>query len=194
MVKNMIQEERMKNYFIDSARQIIKGEGIKALSVRTVAERAGYSYATLYNYFDNLRDLILVCIDGFLKEVEEFINENTNNSKKGIKGIENKSIALANYFVQYPDIFGLIFLEQISDISNDKMTEKLNIFFDNLFKPDWEKCFVDKSFNHKIIDNKINSHKNMLIGILLWYINRRTPKDFKDFIKLLKMNLNEILI
>jgi len=192
MVKNVIQEERMKNYFIDSARQIIKGEGIKALSVRTVAERAGYSYATLYNYFENLRELILVCVEGFLKEAEEFIENNAVQSKNGIKGIESKSIAFSNFFIQYPDIFTLIFLEEVSDISNDKMIEKINTFFNHIFKEEWEKCFIDKSVNHSKIDELILLHKNMLIGILIWYINRRTPKEYSDFIKLLKKNINAI--
>jgi len=192
MVKNMIQEERMKNYFIDSARQIIKGEGIKALSVRTVAERAGYSYATLYNYFENLRELILVCVEGFLNEAEEFIESHSVKSKSGIKEIENKTIAFSNYFVQYPDIFALIFLESISEVSNDKMIDKLNEFFESIFKDGWEKCFVDKSISHSKIDDIKLLHKNMLIGTLLWYINRKTPKEYADYIKLLKKNLKAI--
>ena len=51
MEKKEIQEQRMRGYFIQATKEIIKGEGIKSVSVRNIADRAGYSYATLYNYF-----------------------------------------------------------------------------------------------------------------------------------------------
>ena len=58
MEKKEIQEQRMRQYFIDAAKEIIKGEGLKCISTRNVSDRAGYSYATMYNYFKNINDLI----------------------------------------------------------------------------------------------------------------------------------------
>ena len=51
MERKKIQEERIRGYFIQATKEILKGEGLSALSVRNIADRAGYSYATLYNYF-----------------------------------------------------------------------------------------------------------------------------------------------
>ena len=62
MDKKSILEQRMKGYFIQAAMEILRGEGIKDLSVRNVAEKAGYSYATLYNYFKDLNELLSLCI------------------------------------------------------------------------------------------------------------------------------------
>ena len=52
---NIIQEERIRKYFIDAAKELIRGEGLSVVTARNVAERAGYSYATLYNYFKDIR-------------------------------------------------------------------------------------------------------------------------------------------
>ena len=49
-----VQEMRMKNYFIQATKEILKSEGIKHVSVRSVADRAGYSYTTMYNYFKEI--------------------------------------------------------------------------------------------------------------------------------------------
>ena len=49
MKNKEIQEKRMRDYFIQATREILKGEGIESISVRNIADRAGYSYATLYN-------------------------------------------------------------------------------------------------------------------------------------------------
>ena len=55
----------MRGYFIQAAKEILKGEGLESMSVRNIADQAGYSYATLYNYFKDVKDLILECIKDF---------------------------------------------------------------------------------------------------------------------------------
>ena len=54
-----LKEQRIKGYFIQAAKEILVGEGIKSLSVRSVSERAGYSYTTIYNYFENSINIIM---------------------------------------------------------------------------------------------------------------------------------------
>ncbi|NLT49326.1 MAG: TetR/AcrR family transcriptional regulator, partial [Ignavibacteria bacterium] len=41
MTKNEIHEKRMKEYFIQATKELLKGEGLKVVSVRNVAEQAG---------------------------------------------------------------------------------------------------------------------------------------------------------
>ena len=53
MDKKEIQRQRMMKYFIEAGKQIILEEGVKNVTVRKVADLAGYSYATLYNYFED---------------------------------------------------------------------------------------------------------------------------------------------
>ena len=62
MRNRQIQEERIKTYFLDSAKNLLRAEGLKGVSVRNVAYRAGYSYATLYNYFKDIeKDHLCPC-------------------------------------------------------------------------------------------------------------------------------------
>ena len=55
-----IKRSRMMKYFIDAANKIIKKRGIDAVNIRDTANLAGYSSATLYNYFDNLTHLVFL--------------------------------------------------------------------------------------------------------------------------------------
>jgi len=67
----LIKKQRVTRYFIDAARAIAKEEGVSAITIRSVAERAGYNSATLYNYFENLDQLIaFVCIDSISDMIE----------------------------------------------------------------------------------------------------------------------------
>ena len=61
--------------FNEANKETLKGEGLKAVSVRTVSEQAGYSFATLYNYFKDLNELIFICVKDFMMECETLIDE-----------------------------------------------------------------------------------------------------------------------
>jgi len=100
-----IQEQRMKNYFIQATKEILKGEGLKCISVRNVADRAGYSYATLYNYFKDIKDLIFECVVDFQQECEEFVKAESKKSSAGKEKIKAVTTAYIKYFIQYPGIF-----------------------------------------------------------------------------------------
>lgn len=77
MRNRQIQEERIKTYFLDAAKNLLRAEGLKGVSVRNVAYRAGYSYATLYNYFKDINDLLFRCVEDFCQEVGDFVAART---------------------------------------------------------------------------------------------------------------------
>lgn len=59
-----IKRQRVMRYFVDAAREIANTDGLEAINIRSVANRAGYNSASLYNYFENLDELIaFTCID-----------------------------------------------------------------------------------------------------------------------------------
>ncbi len=53
-----IKRLRIMAYFITAADQIIHEEGIEKATIRSIAKRAGYNSATIYNYFNDLEHLI----------------------------------------------------------------------------------------------------------------------------------------
>ncbi|MFS0660966.1 TetR/AcrR family transcriptional regulator [Niallia alba] len=71
-----IQRKRMAGYFIEATQSIIEKEGIENLTIRKISSLAGYNSATLYNYFDDLNQLIsFSLIDSVL---EYFIHINNS--------------------------------------------------------------------------------------------------------------------
>ena len=105
MKNKEIQEERIKGYFIEAAKEMLKGEGLKSISVRNIADRAGYSYTTLYNYFKDLNELIFLCVKDFQNECAQSISDEVRNKPQGFEKIKAITKAYINYFVQYPGIF-----------------------------------------------------------------------------------------
>lgn len=194
MVKNEIQEQRMKGYFIEAAKEMLKGEGLKSISVRNIAERAGYSYTTLYNYFKDLNELIFLCVKDFQDECELFINDEIKKQPRGLEKIKAISKAYINYFVQYPGIFELFYIEKISNIgSKQPTTELICTFLDRLCLEEWEYCIKQQITTTEEADIYTKQLRFSVAGMLLLYLNRLQPTDYKEFIALTEAQLNQIL-
>ena len=69
MVKKEIQRKRTMTYFINATEELIHEIGINKITLRKVADRAGYNSATLYNYFENLDHLIFYAA---MKNIKEY--------------------------------------------------------------------------------------------------------------------------
>lgn len=193
MEKKEIQEQRMRGYFIQATKQILKGEGIRSVNVRNIADHAGYSYATLYNYFKDVKDLVFECVVDFQEECAEFVAAETKNSPRGIEKIKSIAKSYMKYFVQYPGIFDIFFLERINEISNKRSNvELIYTLLDRLSADEWDYC----------VDNNIVSAETAVIvkdqihyvvtGILLFYMNRRHPDSYDKFMELSEIQLDTI--
>lgn len=58
LIKKDLQKQRTMRFFIDATKEIAESEGMKKISIRNVAEKAGYNSATIYNYFKNADTLV----------------------------------------------------------------------------------------------------------------------------------------
>lgn len=194
MERKKIQEQRMRGYFIQATKEILKGEGIKSISVRNIAEQAGYSYATLYNYFKDIKDLVFECVVDFQEECTEQIKAQTGHLPHGANRIKAITKSYMQYFVQYPGIFELFFLEKISDLSNKpENTVRIVSFLDRLCEEEWQFCINQNIYQAEEAKNKAEQMKLVVTGILLYYINRLHPDSYSDFVKTADKQITLIL-
>ena len=165
-----IQEQRMKKYFIDACKALICGEGYKAVSVRTIAEQAGYSSATLYNYFSDTKNLVRLCVDEFIEEMKEFVFS-VPTDLKGKDAVRHYAKRFIMYFVQYPDIFHVIYTEDIYEIRRtDNFRSKTLALFDEIFS------------RSEMESRKEAAQLELsLTALLLFYLNRFSPRSYQDF-------------
>ncbi|MFA6599132.1 MAG: TetR/AcrR family transcriptional regulator [Ignavibacteriaceae bacterium] len=184
----------MKSYFIQATKEILKGEGLKCISVRNVAERAGYSYATLYNYFKDVKDLIFECVLDFQEECEEFVKGETESTPSGPGKIKAIAKAYIKYFIQYPGIFELFFLEKTNELAHKQPTIMLIYsFLDKLSENEWDFCIKTDSMNAEEAVITRDTLHYTVIGMLLFYLNRRQPVTYKEFTERVEIQLNTIL-
>jgi len=189
-----IQETRMKGYFIQAAKEILRGEGIKCASVRNISEKAGYSYSTMYNYFKDVNDLIFLCVSDFQEECKQYATTKIKKDTVGTAKIKAMALAYIDYFVEYPGIFDLFYLTKMSDFGNKQSTiDVISNSLNDICETDWDYC----AKNGILASDKIEDQKSQLqycvIGLLLLYLNRRTPDSYLEFIKLANRKINHVL-
>jgi len=180
--KKEIQEQRMKGYFIQATKEMLKGEGLKSLSVRKIADRAGYSYATMYHYFKDVQELIFVCVQDFQDECRDMVEAGTKGLLPGKEKISAKVSLYIQFFIDYPGIFELFYLEKMNDIERKQPVSALiYTFLTRLCQPEWEYCINQGVFSR---DEALARQKELnyaVTGMMLHYLNRRQPADYKDF-------------
>jgi len=194
MERKQIQEQRIKGYFIQATKDLLKGEGLRMVSVRNIADRAGYSYATLYNYFKDVKDLVFECVQDFQKECEEMIITDTKDSPQGLEKIKTITKSYIKYFVQYPGIFELFYTEKVTELQNKQQTvEMINTFLDKLTNDEWNYCISENLVSMDEAILKRGQLKYLVTGLLLLYISRRHPSSYQDFMNDVESQLNSVL-
>jgi AcrR family transcriptional regulator len=189
-----IQSERIRRYFIDAAKELLRGEGLRSVSTRSVAEKAGYSYATLYNYFKDINDLVFECVKDFQEECEDIVKSKTKKARPGTEKIKAITSAYIDYFIEYPGTFELCFLEKIRGIGERKeLTELIYTFLDRLCEEQWNYCIAEKIMKPKKVGQKRNELRFTVMGLLLFYENRRQPGSYTEFLSLTDSVIGKIL-
>lgn len=188
MEKKKIQTKRKRSYFIEATKSLIEENGVEGLTVKKIAQRAGYATGTLYNYFDNLNVLLFNCI---LDYFEELYNE-LSNIQVVDGDYQNYLLTLmavyTDYFTQKPEIYYLIYLKNLGPIEavNDGKTfrPKISSLLKNALI-DYYKS-NDVSITKKELEIIGSLITNSLHGNLLFYINKKsdlTIEKLKEKIK-----------
>jgi len=184
----------MKGYFIQATKELLKSEGLIGVNVRSVAEKAGYSYTTMYNYFKDLNELVFYCVEDFFNECREFSEERTANTPDGIEKLKLKIAAYANYFIEYPGIFDLFFLERMGDLRQKQSAiELISLSLDRICDREWAYCLDHNLVQFKDAELIKSQVRYTVIGLLLLYINRVTPTSYSEFVQRLNAQLDMII-
>lgn len=194
MKNKELQEQRMKGYFIQATKELLKGEGLKSINVRSIADQAGYSFATLYNYFKDVKELVFLCVNDFQEECTSEIVQKTGNIPQGTERIRAITKEYILYFVQYPSIFNLFFIEKLGDIGQKQPAANLIFtFLDRLCADDWEYCLNKRNGKLEDIELAKQQLKFASCGMLLYYMNRIQPASYQEFTATVDNQIDSIL-
>ncbi|CAD7288482.1 hypothetical protein LMG7974_01030 [Campylobacter majalis] len=139
-----IKKTRMMKYFINAANEIIQKDGIDAVNIRNAANLAGYSSATLYNYFDNLTHLVFLATFNQLEEYNKALSKNIAECENSLEVYMRVCKCFCDYSYAKPEIYELLFfahndgkfdgyIEQYYELYPNKDKNKLPKFLNDMF-------------------------------------------------------------
>lgn len=125
-----LKKQRMYTYFIDAALSIIEENDINNVTIRAVADRAGYNSATLYNYFDNLDHLKYFAVLSYLNNYTESIDYHIQKTDTYLDRYKKIWLTFSTYAFQYSIYFQLLFFSELSHNSNEYIKQYYTYFPD----------------------------------------------------------------
>ena len=193
MTNKSLQEQRMRGYFMQATKELLKGEGLKSINVRNIAQQAGYSYATLYNYFRDVRELVFLCVNDFQQECAADIEIKVKDIPAGTERIKAITQAYIAYFVQYPSVFNLFFIEKLGDIGQKQPAANLiYTFLNRLCEEDWEYAVWEQNVDRSKADETKEELTYLTCGMLVYYMNRIQPSDYNEFTEKAGRQINSV--
>ena len=113
------RRKRIMVNFVEATRELLQSEGVDGLSIRKIANEAGYNSATMYNYF---RDLEHVTLFGSVCYLREYVMALASSIKPDMNALERfRTIyhCFNSFAFRYPDIFHNMFFGRYSDMLED---------------------------------------------------------------------------
>ena len=114
MDKLDIKKRRVMMYFIEATQDLILNEGIENLSIKKIADKAGYNTATIYNYFEDLEELILYSSVDYLKIYLKDLRDEISSDMKAIEIYETIYKVFVHHSFEKPEIFHTLFFGKYS--------------------------------------------------------------------------------
>ncbi|MFW6264660.1 MAG: TetR/AcrR family transcriptional regulator [Bacillota bacterium] len=188
--RKAIQEQRKRGYFIEAAKKIIREEGVEKLTVKKVADLAGFAPGTLYNYFADINELLYFCAGDFWEECRDNVFAKEDKSKDLKRSISEFSKAYTEYFINNPNIFELMFLKDFNEfIKEAPEPPEVAIQLHNILKKGAKEGLIleDKL---EVIEELIG---NSIHGLLLFYIKKRSNASKEEILKLIEEEIDFLL-
>lgn len=132
MDNKTIKKRRIMTYFIEAANEIIKEEGINSITIRKVADKAGFNSATIYNYFENLDHLVLFAAMKHIKEYALALPEYLHNVNNALDRFIKVWECFCYYSFKEPEIYYAIFFANLDKDLSDYIGDYYRLFPEEL--------------------------------------------------------------
>lgn len=174
--RTLIKQQRIIKYFIEAANEIIKKDGLNAVTIRKTADLAGYTSATLYNYFDNLQHLVFLATMTYLEQYNAALPKYLEGSENSIERYMLVCKCFAEHSFTDPEIYELLYFTH-SDEKLEEYTQQYYDLFPEKIVNDWP-----APLNKIYVLNSIYSRSYMMLDDCVQdgFITKDNAKDFND--------------
>ncbi|MDR1801581.1 MAG: TetR/AcrR family transcriptional regulator [Lachnospiraceae bacterium] len=195
--------------FINTTQEMMDSEGMANLSIRKVADKTGFHNSTIYLYFNDFDELLLLAS---MKHFKEYAHALGELSKKDYCATQLFLLVWEHFCdscFKYPDIFYNFFYGKRSNDIESIMKKYYSIFPDELstFSPEIESMYFGNNHSERsfmmlkplinedtsVTQDNVNMINDVIIGHCKYILEQLCEDESKDcehtkaeFIKMLK--------
>lgn len=124
-----LKRKRIMIYFIEATEKLIRSEGVEGVSIRKIANEAGYNSATIYNYFNDLEHLVLFGSVCYLREYIVTLGKSLKPDMTSVDRYRTIYKCFNKVAFRYPEIFHNMFFGRYSH----KLSSVIRVYYQELF-------------------------------------------------------------
>jgi len=106
------ESEQRRKDIIKAVRSLIKTGGAREITLRKVAEKAGFSTTVVYNLFQNKATLITQAMDSDLLDLVKAMRNSIDAKLPLLENIRRVGRAYVTFGMRHPDQYALVFMER----------------------------------------------------------------------------------
>lgn len=132
MGRKEIQLTRMWEYFVDATAKIIEEQGIENVTIRKIADLAGFTSSTIYNYFEELSHLVFFASMRF---TQEYSKELSDYMAKGQNSIEKWLLSwecFCKHSFNNPQVYHAVFIADLGTKPEELLKHYFEVFQNDL--------------------------------------------------------------
>jgi len=110
--RKLRESEQRRKDIIKAVRKLIKTGGTREITLRKVAEQAGFSTTVVYALFKDKATLITQAMDDHLLDLVKAMRNATDPTLSPIENIKRVGRAYVTFGMRHPDQYALVFMER----------------------------------------------------------------------------------
>lgn len=118
--KQTLKAQRVKSYFVEATKKIILEEGVENVSVRKVADLAGYTFSTIYNYYENLNELLQDVKADMINDLMLHMQSALPGKVFHLNDIKKQNRLYVGYFIDHPNVFSFFYSYRLHPVEKDR--------------------------------------------------------------------------
>lgn len=132
MDNRSLKEFRMRQFFINATRKIMDDEGVHAVTIRKIADTAGFNSATIYNYFDDISHLIFCAAMKYLRDYTCDIPRYVTHAINPVEEYLQVWSCFCHHSFHNPQIYHVLFISDLGHVPDDVVKDYYQFFPEEL--------------------------------------------------------------
>ncbi|AIF44461.1 MULTISPECIES: TetR/AcrR family transcriptional regulator [Virgibacillus] len=151
-----IQKARMWNYFLDATEEIINEKGLQKITIREIADKAGYTSSTVYNYFQDISHLKFFAVmrytRPYIQELPKYMALGKNTTEQWLYAWE----CFCKHSFKLPEIYSLLYIDNLGKVPDELVHEYYAAYANELVN-------LSEEVRSIIVEHNISTRSSLFI-------------------------------